>query len=652
MKIHKTYILLMVIISTVFFTTMFLKGKTYPITGDGKEYILMTQGFINHGSPDLRSEDLHSVIADFKKVQPNFSDPYLDCKKEANCFDNPMVNYVYFTSVKNTLYSWHFPAYSLVNVPMHYLFSKLDYWPTLSFVATNALFFAIALFFVIFILKESFIYKILIIVPMLTGTTYAYLLWNHPESFTFSLSIISLVLLKNNSYKTSAIIMALAALQNQPLGIVAGLFFLYGLVTNIGLSRKELGLFITNKRKVSSTILCGLIIFFIILLPSLFYYYYFNVPNLIVEHKFVDRALVSPHRLYEIFFDLNQGMILFIPFQMLTLIIVFVSHFFYHKNKIHKLPIFLIFLSVIAAIPCLSTINWNPGGQNILRYSYWLSVPIIFSFAEVYSTLKIKKWLLLLLFITVSAALTFLSANNFVFSRDCLEHSPVAKFIMGGYPLFYNPDPEIFIERSLSKENYGSFFNSNKSLAFIHQGFIKKQLLSQRDGKHFGCKSSSVRFPPFVYYNYHSGCKLIDQDISGVITLPLMSVHTGSVINFDSEIFNTSLGWSKPEASYRWSDGNSSHLIFNIDSDQNTSTLKSVTITGTSYGKIIAAIKINDVTIFDGVIAINNEDKQFNVPAGTFRQGVNSITFIWKNPTPPSQGDYRRISFALEKITF
>jgi hypothetical protein len=636
MRLSKKYIFFTMILLCVILSAILLKGVKYPITGDGREYILMSQGFINHGSPDLRDEDIRSAYDGFKKVEPNFNDIYINCKHEGNCPDDLFVNHFYFTSLNNSLYSWHFFAYSLVNVPMYYFFSKMNYEPTSSFIATNIIILSIALFSIIYVLKESVFYKSLIIISILNDTTFSYLKWNHPESFTASMCIISFVLLKNNRYKLSSIVMALAGLQNQPLGIVAGLIFIYGFIKSTGLNKKTFLNLLSDKRRVISILSCGLITIAIILTPSFFYYYHYGVPNIIIQHHASSRALISPHRLYELFFDFNQGMILSIPFQMLTLIIINLASIFF----------------VIAAIPCLTTTNWNSDEANIFRYSYWLSIPIIFSFAESYSSLKDKKKITLAIFIIFSIIVAF-CGRKIIFSRNYNEHSPVANFVMSNYPSLYNPEPEVFIERSFNKEGmFMNFFSTGNSLAYVHHGFITKELTIEGKSNNFPCNYSTKIYSPFVYYNYAEGCKLTNLDVNGAIALPLASVHKGSTVNFDSEVFNVSSGWSGSEVSYRWSDGDRSFLLFNVNGKEEVSSIDTITINGSTYGSIMASIQINGHTIFDGILVMNMEDRQFSIPAGVLHQGYNSLVFEWKNPRAPSKKDPRHISFALSKIIF
>ena len=224
---------------------------------------------------------------------------------------------------------------------------------------------------------------------------------------------------------------------------------------------------------------------------------------------------------------------------------------------------------------------------------------------------------------------------------------------MGNYPALYNPDPELFIERGFNEEGFhASFFSGGKSLAYLNHGFITKQFFVQGKQEPFPCKNTLRNYQPFVYYNYTKGCQLLNQDITGIIVYPLIKIHPGSIIDFNSDIFNSSMGWSNPESFFRWSDGESSFLLFDIDSKESISSLNAITIKGTTYGSILVAIEINGYTIFNGTLAINNEDKKLTIPSNILSHGANSLVFKWKNPAFPTGDDYRHVSFALSKITF
>lgn len=277
MKLRKKLaIVLTVIIVALFF---YLKGRDFPITGDGHEYILMSQSLMNHGSPALRVEDVNDVISKFKAKSDDFNDQTLNCLKDPGCLSEESVPF--FKSTKNEYFPWHFFGYSLLNLPSYVVFSFIKSSPTVSFVFTNMIFFLLAMYFLIFKLSEGLVYKAVVLSGLITIATIQYLKWNHPESVTLSLIVISLVLLKNRKYKKSALILAVCSMQNPPIAFSSLAVYIFGLLTMAkdDNDSKIKVLARSIYRDIPFAIVCALLI----LAPSIFYLYNFNAPNLILS---------------------------------------------------------------------------------------------------------------------------------------------------------------------------------------------------------------------------------------------------------------------------------------------------------------------------------------------------------------------------------
>lgn len=507
----------LIIIAGLFF---YLKGRDFPITGDGREYILMSQSLMSHGSPELRVEDVNNVISSFKIKNDKFYDPDFNCLSNSDCLSEESLSF--FKSTKNDYYSWHFFGYSLLNLPSYVFFNYIKSNPTVSFAFTNIVIFLLAMYFLIFKLNERLIYKIIIFSGIMTTATINYFKWNHPESVTLSLIVISLVFLKSGKYKKSAIVLAICSMQNPPIAFTSLAVYLFGLLTKARKEKDSMAksLICSVYRDIPFATICALLILF----PSIFYFYNFGTPNLILEKGSADYGLISLERVFGFYFDLNQGMLLLIPAFFIISPFFIICLLQRNKNiKRVSLFIFLIFLSVISAVPSTQTTNWNPGTFGVLRYAYWNSIFIIFAIAELILSFNCK-WFskVLSVFLVISQiVLSFMQVNDLWYAKYFLTLSPVSSFVLMNFPDLYNPNPEIVLERTLHREgDTTTFFKNGKSLLFIRNGMIVKQI-GNAPIKNNECKPILLNVIENVkYWKFNEQCKLFDNNISTIITYP------------------------------------------------------------------------------------------------------------------------------------
>jgi len=633
-----------------------IQNKDYPITGDGKEYILMTQSLLNHGTPDLRPEDASDVLKQFKISQNNFSEPFFECASNKECLNNTNIvnNHVYFESQSGKYYSWHFFAYPLLNTMSYYLYQKIDKAPTVSFAFVNGAFLLLAIFLVITQLSENIIYKITIIIATLAPTSYSYLKWNHPESVTYSLIVISLILFKNRHYLSSSMILAISSLQNPPIAFASFIIYLISSHQAIGFNRKLPSKILDLSKDVKQHLIAGLIIASVILAPSVIYFINFDTSNLIVAHGYSDAKFISINRLYDFYFDLNQGMILLIPYSMLFIIagIVFKLR---SKNKLLEIKTAVIFitLSIVTAIPCLTTINWNPGGADVLRYAYWNSVFIIFAFAEINKSLTSKKLVSLFFagFICTQFMITIMNSKFQWFSRDSVQISTPAIFILENYPRLYNPTPEIIVERSINAEvgSSHSFLNKNPLLV-IKNGDAVKQIGGDVLLASYCETNSKKKIEGVIFSNIKSNCKLFKDNVSGILTYPLFVASLSNNLDYNIKNLNYTMGWSVIENGFRWSDGNQSFIAFDYNKLEGQA--NEISIYGFKYdNNAKATVYLNGLEIYEGEFNMTNGHIDIKLVSELLDKN-NVLRFEWHTPTKPSNGDFRSITFALQKIAF
>ncbi len=514
------------IVVSLFFLAFIFNAQSPGIRGDGHEYILMSQSFLNHGTPQLREgEDVGDVVNAFRREDAKFNSTLYICGNEKDCSDSKYAMNGYFKDKYGDFYSYHFSFLSIINTPALLLTNNFDKAPTKSFYLTNAVFFLISIFFVLFILKESLLYRLSILFFIVGQTTFLYMKWPHPESITVSLSIIAICLIKREKALLASVIFALASLQYPPLGLVAAIVLFYGVVADaVESKQKSIIDVIRNKNLIIKYIFFSFLSGLIVLIPSMFYLYHYGVPSLIAT-GWARVDLISMRRFISMHYDLNQGSILLYPAILLITPIFALLSILNIKKKNNRTVLLLVFITIISTIPSLSTKNWNSGADNVMRYAFWASIPLVFAFVEFLFSIKNKIifWILLSLSVLIQLLTYALQYNNSYFSSRNLNSSNIALWAYKNIPTIYNPTPEIFWERLFGKEvPFKQVYSEKGYPAFSHDGKIIKILVPNEykmRGELCADENTGTKFSDegYTYINFKNGCTPLKPTTDGVI---------------------------------------------------------------------------------------------------------------------------------------
>ncbi len=387
-------------------------------TGDGWQYMLMSISFSNHHSFELRTSDLtytYNNIAIINSYQDEFERLYFN--------EN---NRGYYQALNNDYYSMHFWFYSLMASMFIPLFSFLKLNLLGIFQFTNAILIIILMAWINYRANITPKQKFWLAFITLLGPSWYYLKWTHPEMFMFALLYISMLEFRDHKKITACLFSSLASLQNPAIIIFPAFIVVQDLV---------------QKRKVDKNVFMMSLVASICLVPAAFYYGYFRVFSLMTKHA-VDYGLVSLNRMLSLFFDLNFGMILFIPMMLLA------AMFLCFKKDKNCLT--AVFLLLAMSLICSAQKNWNSGMQYIHRYSFWM-MPILFVATMDYFTgFDNKKMKRVLLIFFVSTTIPCLGYR--IIDYGYLSFSPLAKLVIDLKPSWYNPEYEVFAERTAHKE--------------------------------------------------------------------------------------------------------------------------------------------------------------------------------------------------------
>ena len=433
----KTFFLILIIALAII--RIKSEPKAYP-TGDAIEYTLMTEAFYNHFGPEVKTSDYESFKQTFtrtNKWEENEKASYYDAvgaflqKVDLKNLD---YNYAFFVDKQGRKYSAHFWFYSLLNLPSRYLCVIVPFNPILIFHITNLLLIVVSCFVFLKTSKFDFIATGIFCVLFFYSTNYWYFCWPHPEVFTVSFASMGLWLFFHEKRYTGILLIAIAAMQNQPLAILPVILSLVVLFEN--------GINIKNLAKL---FFCCLPV----LAPPVFYFLHYGTTNLIGYQGALSTDHITWTRVFGFFFDINQGMILALPLILLAYFALYFRKLL--KLKYEETKWDMLILPALLIIVCgASTIdNWNHGQAVVNRYVTYVGGIVLIHFyfllTEVGNT-KLKKGFLVLVVITqILTVVYYQKGEKFDWSTN--QPKALSNWVLSHVPKLYNPDPIIFNSR-------------------------------------------------------------------------------------------------------------------------------------------------------------------------------------------------------------
>jgi hypothetical protein len=402
--------------------------------GDAAEYTLMTVAIAQHGSADITPSD----VALARQVFPYFS-----------WHQDAIAGYLsgtgalppgFLKGVDGKVHAIHFFGYSAVAAIPYKFAEIIGKNPYRCFLWVDGL----ALFLVAY---SAWLYfgtagrALAAVAVLMMSVGLPYWNWASPELYSTALSLAALMLMARSRHIVAGCLLGLAGMQNPPL---LSLLFVGPVIAWADALMHEgagsVRQFVRDihwRQLVPGTLL-GLAIG---LSPIYFSYRFFDTWNVIAAGA-TDHRLVTALRLVSYYFDINQGMAIAIPGVWLVLGLMIIGN-----RKLGLLFIPVMLSSLILAIPTLSTQNWNSGASGFMRYVVWGSVPFIFLLlAYIRHCRQLPKWFAAL-FISMQALSV---ANAKTYSH--IEFSPLANWVLRHAPQYYNPEPEIFVDRSSGAE--------------------------------------------------------------------------------------------------------------------------------------------------------------------------------------------------------
>lgn len=441
----------------------FMAKEPYP-TGDGIEYVLTTEAWKNHASPDIRLSDYVSFKAEFLQHQSWESNYKRMAFDEVEAFlrekESKRKEYGgFYRNSQQNVYGYHFVFYSFVNAPARLLTAFLGIHPIKAFVLTNVFIWSLFFAWLLSWKEEERTPALVLGLLVFFSASFYYTTWTHPEALTVVLVLTSMLCLSRQRFHLALLFCGLATFQNQPLSFL----FLWMSLVVWNHDRFQW-------RPMMKYVGYGVLVF----LPSLYFYALFRTTSLISDAGFLSFENVTSNRVFGFFFDLNQGMILSIGLFLFIYFFLFLLRLVEiiksrTTNTWDFLP--LVILAMTLLVSCMS--NWNHGMAVVNRYAVWMSVPIMCHGYVLLKELRLS-WRISLASLGALSQLGLwyihLPYNQFDWSN--LQHMPSAKWTLSHYPAYYNPDPQIFIARTHQVFDFSK--NSSPVLYFNEQNQLQK----------------------------------------------------------------------------------------------------------------------------------------------------------------------------------
>ena len=397
--------------------------------GDDSEYLLMTESFVRHGSPEFQVLDIFKALGALPpRWQHTIARKY---------FPNPLG---YFRAADGRSFCWHFWTYPafVAWVDRALYGRRLD---TRAFGYANGGLFCAALWSFLQLRRSPRLW--LLLLPL---AFFSPLLWflplAHTEPFVFSLGLAASICYLRQRYLLAILLNSIAATQFQPLALLSVSFCVTAFATRLRLPAvRQSGLY-------WAAALAGLAI---TLVPSAFYFHHYGVTSLIARERFAAARFMSLDKFLSMFIDLNDGMLTYLPGLLCMLIWALpltLRRALQTRSAWHLLP-WAFTMAVLWS--ATSALGWNFQTQGVSRYALYAVPGLLLLIAvELRARATLHPSALACIAIAFGLQLWVHASFGWLKFRghNCLHHNELAEYVLERWPSLYNPPPELFCART------------------------------------------------------------------------------------------------------------------------------------------------------------------------------------------------------------
>lgn len=603
------------------------------LTGDGLEYLMMTQSLVAHQSVDLRESDIEALAAlKPRTLQRASLNPAAMKDAMTRIRRDGAIELGFARGIDGKVYAIHFWMFSLLAAPFAALGALMGVNPFVPLVALSIVFLAVTASRLLAWFPRAGALELALLAVM--GPVF-YLSWSGPEVMSGCCVLLAVLAALRRDLALSVALAGLGATQNPSIaGLIpaaAGYWLLYRIAPSLSWSEAPRRPALRNVFLVAAGALMAA-------LPFLYNQAVFGVPSIIGKH-FTDRSLVTPERMFSFLFDLNQG--LFIGFPALlscaAIVLVCIGRERRKAWLAHAAIAFVLTLGL--ALPTLSATNWNSGAIIVSRYAYWAAMPLLAVCILGLVQLDARaRRIALLSSLALQALAAWQAYRPGVASY--LVHGRIAQRVLDRAPRFYNPDPEIFLKRELHKE----VLLTNDTV-IVHEGVRGATKLMRHwtnDSATAGlCAPGTLLKADHVttlasgwrYYNGALRCE------------PGREPGRVWTIGADPEALKIlASGWSHNEGTGVWSDGKRSRLLLTVPEGREA---RFLALLGGYYETVKETqLAINGIPV--GTVVLGRD--RIPVPPAARASRVLEVELVHSQPGVPAgatSSDARQLGFFL-----
>lgn len=519
--------------------------------GDVVEYTAVTVALADHGSPEVRLEDIDRVRA---LLPGMFVEPFAMLERGMRAGEQQL--YAAFVRGRgDDVYAVHFFGYSLMAAAPFKLFEAIGVPPFKAFQAVNlAAIFMLGLALRRFFGSDKAAWVGLALFMLCGGMLYVN--WTSPECVSAAALLAALLFYCSRAPLAACLLAGLACQQNPTIVF----FFAFAPLMRLWIEwQVGAGLVANLRRQIDGkTVLAVAAGLGMVALPPLFNIYQFGTPNIIAK-LFSDPALIGPVRLMSFYFDLNQGMIVGVPALIIGLLLWLPRS----DSRVRGALLLAMLLTLALALPALAIHNWNSGAKGVMRYAFWAAMPLLFVFLLLLRRSprpprRLLGGVVLFQFVAMAHA----SSYSYV------SFSPVVELLLKVAPQLYHPEPEIFVERMGRNDDY---LWPNQIYTYRVDGATVKTVVNHANPRidELLCGGGATVDPGMPTTESTRGWYYIDgplRCISGRFTQ-----HSFQIADFRAnETLRLESGWHTPEANGPnwdgvWSIGQKSRLLVRIN---------------------------------------------------------------------------------------
>lgn len=415
---HRVPFILTILVGVAVFL-YFLTVYTLVPAGDIAEYFGVTQSLLSHGTIMLTSDDI-------VMLKPILHGEY---------FTDPGY---YLYGRDGNRYPVHFIAYSFFLIPMRMVLTWFHFSPLLTFPLTNLCILFATLLFCMKRFFHSYTKQVFFPLLMLFSPILFFIVWPGPDLLVVCLITIALCFIWGKEYIPAGFLLAFASWQSQPLAPLACIGALLSLSQRRNV--KRIALFLLTLGIVAVPYLYNLVIFGALTPWTLFQdtwtkTYGFGLQN------------ISLKKLFEQFFDPNIGIFWYMPLGT----IIGIGYLLWKGIKQRWYWGIGIF-AVMTAFFFQTNPAWHYGTSGYGPTRHILFIVPLFAILSLEWIVSLKQkrvfiTIVTLYFIIQSVPLTW---NGWLTPQfdHALYQSPAAQYVLNTIPQWYNPTPEIFIDRT------------------------------------------------------------------------------------------------------------------------------------------------------------------------------------------------------------